>query len=93
MEKIGENVLFLGLNASVPIPPSCLHGHKGNHIYFRDSEFMVYGTGGSPYEIGVYNLDDTSVECLHRHYIEEEYLRSPTLIWYIHSPQDFFDEQ
>lgn len=66
VEHIGENVLFLGLNTSVSIPSSCLRGYKGNHIYFTDS-FMVTDTFCSrqgPYEIGVDDLDSTTVQFL-----------------------------
>ncbi|PHT59765.1 hypothetical protein CQW23_02128 [Capsicum baccatum] len=90
--NIGENVLFLGQNSSISIASSCLHGYKGNQIYFIDRllVFDMVRVRGERYDIGVYNLDSTSVQSLQRSDIKR--YRSPTPIWYIHSPEDFFEQ-
>ncbi|KAF3629287.1 putative nuclear pore membrane glycoprotein-like [Capsicum annuum] len=90
--NIGENVLFLGQNSSISIVSSCLHGYKGNHIYFIDRllVFDMVRVRGERYDIGVYNLDSTSVKSLQRSDIKR--YRWPTPIWYIHSPEDFFEQ-
>ncbi|KAM3361835.1 hypothetical protein P3S68_016689 [Capsicum galapagoense] len=63
VENIGENVFFLGQNSSISIASSCLHGYKGNHIYFIDHLLVcdMVPVRGGRYDIGIYNLDSTSV--------------------------------
>lgn len=109
VESIGDNVLFLGLNTSVSIASSRLRGYKGNHIYFTDNLMYcksVHALRG-PYEIGVYDLDSTSVRCLQRYdfekldfnspdvqhgrYDNDNHWLRPTPIWYIHRTEDFFE--
>ncbi|KAF3631370.1 hypothetical protein FXO37_28009 [Capsicum annuum] len=67
-EPSSRNVLFLGQNSSISIASSCLHGYKGNHIYFIDHLFVFYmvRVRGERYDIGVYNLDSTSLQSLQR---------------------------
>ncbi|XP_010317272.1 F-box protein SKIP23-like [Solanum lycopersicum] len=92
VENIGENVLFLGLNTSISIASSDLHGYKGNHIYFTDNflDFHEFGVKGG-YDIGVYDLDSRRVQSLPCHDIEKRWLW-PTPIWYIHNPEDFIEQ-
>lgn len=92
VENMDENVLFLGLNTGVSIPSSRVGGYKGNHIYFTDTllVFSLRTARHGPYEIGVYDLDSKSAQCLQRYDTKKYWIR-PTPIWYIHSPEDFFE--
>ncbi|KAI8549374.1 hypothetical protein RHMOL_Rhmol06G0019600 [Rhododendron molle] len=63
--SLGDQMLFLGENSSVALSASDFPGCKGNCIYYTDdySELNYDGMAGN-HDLGVYNLEDGSIDPL-----------------------------
>ena len=84
---IGDEVLFLGYNASLSYSCHDIPGSKGNCIYFTDNyeNRHSYTEGGC--EIGVYNLEAGSVQPLPGWTrIDDDILAWPPPIWVTPNP-------
>ncbi|KAK4429453.1 F-box protein SKIP23 [Sesamum alatum] len=63
MANLDDKVLFLGENSSLALLASDYPGCKGNRIYFtEDYSGTNYDSIAGDHDIGVYNLEDGSIE-------------------------------
>ncbi|KAM7524141.1 hypothetical protein LguiA_014043 [Lonicera macranthoides] len=66
VKNIGDDFIFLGFNSSLSISSCKYPGYKGNRIYFTGYP-MVFGHKSSKKvdsDIGVFNMEDGSIESL-----------------------------
>lgn len=63
--SLNDKVLFVGENSSLALRASDFPGCKGNRIYYTDdySEWNYDGVNGD-HDLGVYNIEDGSIEAL-----------------------------
>jgi hypothetical protein len=63
--SLEDKVLFVGENSSLALRASDFPGCKGNRIYYTDdySEWNYDGVNGD-HDLGVYNIEDGSIEAL-----------------------------
>ncbi|KAL0314498.1 UNVERIFIED_CONTAM: F-box protein SKIP23 [Sesamum angustifolium] len=65
MASLDDKVVFLGENSSLALLASDYPGCKGNRIYFTDDYSGTnYDSIAGDHDIGVYNLEDGSIESL-----------------------------
>lgn len=66
VNNIGNDMLFVGYNLSFSVPSYNFPGYRRNRIYFTDNSMFFEqkeGRKGNA-EMGVYNLEDGSIEPL-----------------------------
>ncbi|KAM7502036.1 hypothetical protein LguiB_000940 [Lonicera macranthoides] len=65
MTSLNDKVLFVGENSSLALCASDFPGCEGNRIYYTDdySEWNYDGVNGD-HDLGVYNIEDGSIEAL-----------------------------
>ncbi|KAL8088418.1 F-box protein SKIP23-like [Apium graveolens] len=88
LNSLGDMALFLGENSSLAMSASEFPECKGNRIYFTDdySEWNYDGVNGD-HDLGVYNLDDGSIEALPCYPFNSYSTRSwPPPIWVTPNP-------